>query len=120
MACFLTPLVVGVAVAVVSKLWRGARRFRLDILAYLMLGGALILAVEHAWHGEVVPYPPFLTAMKNPEDIPVMLREVSVVGTSMTLAVTATWLGIVGISRKLETVVKSFAKITATLEAKQR
>ena len=35
--------------------------------------------------------PPFLTAMKNPEDIPEMLHEMSTVGVSMAAIVTVVW-----------------------------
>lgn len=116
MACFITPLVVGIATLIASKLQRTLERFKLNILAYMLLGGALVLAVEHVWHGEVVPYPPFLTAMQNPEDIPVMLHEMSVVGGSMTLATTALWSIIVLASRKLEVKAQTPIRITTTLK----
>jgi hypothetical protein len=54
-------------------------------------GGVLLLAVEHVWHGEVVLRPPFLTAMANPADIPVMLYEMATIGTAMTVAIVLTW-----------------------------
>lgn len=50
-----------------------------------------MLAVEHIAHKEVVPYLPFLTAMQNPSDIPVMLQEMAIVGGTMTLAIFAVW-----------------------------
>ncbi len=34
-------------------------------LANLLWGGALLLAYEHVWHGEVVPWFPFLTAASD-------------------------------------------------------
>ncbi|MBQ1713650.1 MAG: hypothetical protein II030_04560, partial [Treponema sp.] len=45
------------------------------------------------YHGEVVLYPPFLTAMRNPEDIPEMLHEMATVGVSMAAIVTLVWAG---------------------------
>ncbi len=60
-------------------------------LAYLLWGGALLLAFEHVWHGEVVPWFPFLTAAGNPADMVEMLHEMSTVGVTMALIVTAVW-----------------------------
>ncbi len=114
-ACFITPLVVGVVLAVVKRLWRGAERARLDVLVYLMLGGALVLAAEHAWHGEIVPWPPFLTAMKSPEDIPVVINEVTRVGGAMTLAVTGAWLLVLGLTRRIQIRVTPIKQLTTTL-----
>ncbi|MCC6025248.1 MAG: hypothetical protein LM555_02990 [Desulfurococcaceae archaeon] len=114
-ACFITPLVVGVVLAVVKRLWRGAERARLDILVYLMLGGALVLVAEHAWHGEIVPWPPFLTAMKSPEDIPVVINEMTRVGGAMTLAVTGAWLLVLGLTRRIQIRVTPIKQLTTTL-----
>ena len=116
MACFIAPLVVGIVLAIARKLWRGAERARLDILAYMMLGGALVLMAEHAWHGEVVPWPPFLTAMKSPEDLPVLVGEVTRVGGSMVLAATGAWLLLLGVSRRLQAKAAQLRRLTTTLE----
>ena len=64
---------------------------RLSWLLGLLWGGVLLLAFEHFWHGEVVPYPPFLTAMSSPENTSEMLHEMSTVGVSMAITVTAVW-----------------------------
>ena len=48
---------------------------KLKWLKNMLWGGAALLAYEHVWHGEVVPWFPFLTAAANPEDTAVMLRE---------------------------------------------
>lgn len=102
MACFLVPLAIGIVLSILKKLLKKtAENLRLDILTALLLGGSFILALEHVWHGEVVPWPPFLTAMENPQDVPVVINEMLTAGTAMTIAVSATWLGIVTISRKL-------------------
>ena len=60
------------------------------------------MASEHIYHGEVVLYPPFLTAMRNPEDIPEMLHEMSTVGVGMAVLVTAVWAIAVGVSWALK------------------
>ena len=64
---------------------------RLSWLMCLLWGGVLLLAFEHFWHGEIVPFPPFLTAMADPVDKAEMLHEMATVGVSMALTVTAVW-----------------------------
>lgn len=114
MACFITPLVIGIILGILGRRYRGYNRLKIDVLAYVLIGGALILVVEHLWHGEIVPYPPFLTAMQNPEDISVLFREVGVIGGSMTFAGALLGLGMTYISRKLE--VKHLVKVYTTLK----
>ena len=36
---------------------------KLKWLTYMLWGGSVLLAFEHIWHGEIVPWFPFLTAM---------------------------------------------------------
>ena len=57
----------------------------------MLWGGVLLLAFEHFWHGEIVPFPPFLAAMSSPEDTAEMLHEIATVGVSMAVIVTAAW-----------------------------
>jgi len=57
----------------------------------MLWGGVFLLTIEHIWHGEVVPWPPFITAMNNPADIQPMLMEIVTVGGTMVLLVTAVW-----------------------------
>lgn len=64
---------------------------KLSWLTNMLWGGALLLAFEHVWHGEVVPWFPFLTAAANPKDTAAMLHEMSTVGVSMAILVTAVW-----------------------------
>ena len=64
---------------------------KLSWLTNMLWGGIFLLAIEHIWHGEVVPWPPFLTAMENPADIQPMRMEILTVGGSMVLFVTAVW-----------------------------
>ncbi len=64
---------------------------KLRWLSNLQWGGSALLAFEHLWHGEVVPWFPFLTAMESPEDTADMLREMATVGVSMCIVVTAVW-----------------------------
>ena len=57
----------------------------------MLAGGAVLLAFEHFWHGEIVPWFPFLSAMSNPADKASMFEEMATVGVSMALLVTAVW-----------------------------
>ena len=58
------------------------------ILAYLLWGGAFLLCYEHIWHGEVVPWFPFLTAASDPASAAEMLHEMATVGVAMAALVT--------------------------------
>lgn len=70
---------------------------KISWLMTMLWGGVLLLAFEHFWHGEIVPFPPFLTAMSTPEDKAEMLHEMSTVGVSMAVFVTAVW-GVICVS----------------------
>ncbi len=87
---------------------------RLSWLMGLLWGGVILLAFEHFWHGEVVPFPPFLSAMASPEDTAEMLTEMSTVGVSMAATVTAVWGVICAVAeakvRKIRKTLKSEAK----------
>lgn len=75
---------------------------KLKWLTNLLWGGCFLLCFEHIWHGEVVPFFPFLTAATDPEEFAVMLSEMRSVGGTMALAITAVWLAMVLISHMLE------------------
>lgn len=73
---------------------------KLGWLNNLLWGGCLLLAFEHLWHGEIVPWPPFLTAMENPADIAPMLHEMGTIGVGMAIFVTLVWLVMVAVADK--------------------
>ena len=75
---------------------------KLKWLSNLLWGGSALLAFEHVWHGEVVPYFPFLTAASDPADAAAMLKEMATAGVAMALLVTLVWLGIVGVTALIE------------------
>lgn len=75
---------------------------KLKWLNRLLWGGSALLAFEHLWHGEIVPYFPFLSAAASPADTAEMLQEMSTVGVSMAVIVTIVWLGIVCVSGIVE------------------
>ena len=110
MACFLVSAAEAVVVTAVEK---GAKKKeenyvkssesvreevriplsrKLKWLTYMLWGGAVLLAFEHIWHGEVVPWFPFLTAMSAPADAAEMFHEMATVGVCMAVLITAVWL----------------------------
>jgi len=104
MACFLVPMGEAIVTTVVQKVVENRERKiggervnnatlsrRLSWLNKMLWGGTALLALEHVWHGEVVPWPPFLTAMKNPAEIGPMLHEMATIGVAMAIAVTVVW-----------------------------
>ena len=79
----------------------------------MLWGGSALLAFEHVWHGEVVPFFPFLTAVKDGEAAE-MLHEMATAGVCMALLVTAAWGMMVGVVSMFEKKSKKENK-TATL-----
>ena len=64
---------------------------KLFSLSKLLYGGSFLLAFEHAWNGEIVPWYPFLTATSNPSATAQMIHEMSTVGVAMSLVITGAW-----------------------------
>ena len=64
---------------------------KLKWLTWMLWGGSILLAFEHVWHGEIVPFFPFLTAMSNPADAAAMFREMATVGVTMAVIITTVW-----------------------------
>ena len=108
MACFIVPAVESVVVKAVEKHVENKEQHviceesgntvakipfsaKLKWLTWMLWGGVILLAFEHIWHGEVVPYFPFLTAMLDPNDAMEMLREMASVGVTMAVLITAVW-----------------------------
>jgi hypothetical protein len=76
---------------------------KLKWLSNLLWGGSFLLAFEHVWHGEVVPWFPFLTAAANPGDTAAMFHEMATVGVSMLVFVTLVWGGMVLVTNIMAT-----------------
>lgn len=117
MGCFTATIVEAVAASAVAKSIKAkeekegtASEMSVKIplsrkvgwLSNMLWGGSALLAFEHLWHGEVVPFPPFLTAMSNPADMMEMLKEIACTGTTMVLLVTAVWAAMVGVVHVIE------------------
>ena len=96
MACFVVPAVEAIVVTVVRKVMEKNEKTN------LLWGGSALLAFEHVWHGEVVPWFPFLTAAADPADAAEMLHEMATVGVFMAVLVTLAWLGMLGVSALIE------------------
>lgn len=109
MACFLVPVAEAAVVTAATQVVKMKEKKqevahaaeettislsrKLQWLCNLLWGGALLLAFEHLWHGEVVPWFPFLTAASDPAETAIMLSEMSTVGVTMAVLVTAVWVG---------------------------
>lgn len=107
MACFVIPATEAIVTTVATKIiekkeasvdnaeinFENKELFstKLKRLNNLLWGGSALLAFEHLWHGEIQPFFPFLTAAANPEDAVEMLHEMSTVGVTMAVLVTAVW-----------------------------
>lgn len=125
MACFLVPVVEAAAVTVIAKIVEKNEKAprevklvsddgsieraekplfsrKLKWLRNMLWGGSALLAFEHVWHGEVVPWFPFLTAAADPADASEMLHEMATVGVTMAVLVTLVWLGMLGVSKLIE------------------
>lgn len=71
-------------------------------LIALLGGGVVALALEHIAHGEVVLYPPFLTAMSSPADTAVMLHEMATIGSAMAIVCVVIWAVMVVYTSRME------------------
>ncbi|MEO0093293.1 MAG: hypothetical protein ABIK67_03445 [candidate division WOR-3 bacterium] len=100
MACFLVPATTAIVTTAVRK--KVAAKYHFAWLNTMLWGGVIALAVEHIAHREVVFYPPFLTAMQNPADIPIMLKEMATIGIPMTAAIVLVWAVMVFIANRRE------------------
>jgi len=110
MACFIVPAAEAVVTTVTKKIVKkkegsdheGKFSSKLGLLNNMLWGGSALLAFEHLWHGEVVPFFPFLTAAKSAAETSAMLHEMATVGTGMAVLVTAAWAGVVVIGERIK------------------
>ena len=123
MACFTVPAAEAIVTTITGKIIKSKEKHqtidaskntadvsspkipfstKVGWLNKMLWGGSALLAFEHVWHGEVVPFFPFLTAVENGEASE-MLHEMATAGVSMALLVTAVWgimVGLVSIFEK--------------------
>ncbi len=108
MACFVAPMSVAIVTTIFRK--KIPENLKIGWLNIMLWGGVIMLAIEHIAHQEVVMYPPFLTAMQNPADIPVMLQEMATVGGTMTIAILVAWIVMVILASKVPSIRKQVAQ----------
>lgn len=123
MACFLVPAAEAVITTAAAKAVRSSEKHeetgisgvhgtveeavripfseKLGWLNRMLWGGSALLAFEHVWHGEVVPFFPFLTAVENGETAG-MLAEMGSTGVMMAVTVTAVWGCMLAVSAVIE------------------
>lgn len=125
MACFTVPAVEAVVVAVAAKIIEKKEKEpvtvnlpteggsvetaqkipfsrKLKWLSWLQFGGCVLLMFEHIWHGEIVPWFPFLSAMADPADAAEMFHEMATVGVTMAILTTVIWIGMLIVSALIE------------------
>ena len=123
MACFLVPAAEAVVTTIITKVVKSKEKeekvkvsfsngiiedttkikfsTKLGWLNKLLWGGSALLAFEHIWHGEVVPFFPFLTAIENGETAD-MLKEMASTGVIMAILVTSIWVCMLVVSNIIE------------------
>ena len=120
MACFTVPATEAIVTTIAAKIIKSREAkgltkkpeagdeiqkipfsTKLSWLNTLLWGGSALLAFEHVWHGEVVPFFPFLTAVSD-GNAAEMLHEMATAGVSMAVLVTAVWGVMVGVSTIFE------------------
>lgn len=123
MACFLVPAAEAVITTAAAKVIKSREKeetvkipladgsaqevtkisfsTKLGWLNKLLWGGSALLAFEHVWHGEVVPFFPFLIAVRT-GDTAEMLAEMGSAGVTMAVLVTVAWVGMLVVSSIVE------------------
>lgn len=134
MACFIVPAAEAVVTTIIGKALKSKEKEisfqreesgkvtesklpmskKISWLNNMLWGGSALLAFEHLWHGEVTPFFPFLTTMGNKEDAIRMLHEMSTVGVSMSVLVTAVWAVMCLVVKSFEKSAKEETMLTKT------
>ena len=125
MACFTVPVAEAVITTIITKVVKSKEKKeealhvslegtkdvtshkipfsrKMKWLNNLLWGGSALLAFEHLWHGEIVPYFPFLTGAMDPADTSEMLHEMATTGVTMAVLVTAIWGGMLAVCHVME------------------
>jgi hypothetical protein len=110
MACFIATAAEAVVTSIISKKSEKNESKKCKIsfsrkvrwLSNMLWGGTALLVFEHIWHGEIVPFFPFLTAAQTPDGAVEMIKEIASAGFVMGAIVTAVWGGIIAIVHLFE------------------
>ena len=115
MACFLVPTTEAVIAGVSAKRAKKSEgkhatregripfSVKLGWLFRMSALGSALLMFEHVWHGEVVPFFPFLTNAANPESRAEMFHEMATTGVLMAGLITLVWIGMLTVVHFIET-----------------
>lgn len=90
MACFLAPTMAVIITTSIRK--KIPQKYHIEWLNAMLWGGIVMLIIEHIAHGEIILFPPFLTAMENSADIFLMFKEIATVGMAMIVAIFVVWI----------------------------
>ncbi len=111
MACFIVPATEAVVTTIIKnkadknhKKDKKKNMFieRMDWLNNMLWGGSALLAFEHLWHGEIVPFFPFLTKAADTASLQEMLFEMGTSGVGMAVLVTCVWAVMVAAAKHIE------------------
>lgn len=98
MACFIAPAATAIITTGFKK--KIDPKYHIEWLNTMLWGGVIMLVVDHVANGEIVPHPPFFTAMQKANGFSTMLKEIITVGGLMTLAIITVWIAMVVIANK--------------------
>lgn len=123
MACFVVPVAEAIVVTAAAQIIKSREKEetvrvsfsdgsvgdavktpfskKLGWLNKMLWGGALLLIFEHIWHGEIIPYFPFFTAVADGRASE-MLAEIATNGVLMSVLVTAVWCVMLAVSAVIE------------------
>ena len=105
MACFSAPATAAIITTVFKK--KIPEKYHIGWFNTLVWGGSAGLFIEHLASGEIVTYPPFLTAMESPAETAVMLAEIMSIGVPMLAASAVIWAIMVVTANHIENSVKA-------------
>jgi len=117
MACFIVPTTEAIVTTIVKKKadknGKEQNMFieKMNWLNNMLWGGSALLAFEHIWHGEIVPFFPFLTNAADPASAQEMLFEMATSGVGMAVLVTGVWAVMVMAAKHIEKAVPIPEKI---------
>jgi len=88
MACLIAPTTAAVAATIIKK--KTPTKYHFEWLLLMLWGGTIMLILDHAINGEIVPYYPFLTAGFSQ-----IILEILKVGVPMVVGTVLAWAGMV-------------------------
>lgn len=112
MACVTVPLTEALITTVAGKTLSESKNEKIrnnmfvkrrKWLTTMLWGGSALLAFEHIWHGEIVPWFPFLSAaQEGPSAISEMFNEIVTVGVTMAATISLFWVLLVLIAAHIK------------------